>query len=155
LLFEKFRRHYGQDGDILIIKAPTPALNPTVDQAIIDRALEDDPEAAQAEWLAEFRNDIAAFIDRAVVDAAVSPGRHELPIGSGARYIVFVDPSGGSADSFTLAIAHRDKGGRGVLDCIRERRPPFSPEAVVQEFAETLKSYRVGIVTGDHYAGEW
>ena len=54
----------------------------------------------------------------------------------------------------TLAIAHRD-GGRDVLDCLRERRPPFSPEAVVQEFADVLKSYRISTVTGDRYAGEW
>jgi hypothetical protein len=42
-----------------------------------------------------------------------------------------------------------------VLDLIRERKPPFSPEAVVQEFAATLKNYGVHEVTGDRYAGEW
>lgn len=44
---------------------------------------------------------------------------------------------------------------RDVLDAIRERRPPFSPEQVVTEFAELLKSYRVSSVSGDRYAGEW
>ena len=34
----------------------------------------------------------------------------------------------------TLAIAHRDKDDRGILDAVRERRPPFSPDDVVQEF---------------------
>jgi hypothetical protein len=42
-----------------------------------------------------------------------------------------------------------------VVDALRERRPPFSPEDVVAEFAALLKSYRVGKVTGDRYAGEW
>ena len=37
----------------------------------------------------------------------------------------------------------------------RERRPPFSPDGVVQEFAELLKSYKVRRVVGDRYAGEW
>jgi hypothetical protein len=64
-------------------------------------------------------------------------------------------PSGGAVDSMTLAIAHRDRAGRAVLDCLRELRPPFSPEAVVGEFAAVLKSYRVSTVTGDRYAGEW
>jgi hypothetical protein len=36
-----------------------------------------------------------------------------------------------------------------------ERRPPFSPEAVVEEFAAVLKAYGCLEVTGDRYAGEW
>ena len=55
----------------------------------------------------------------------------------------------------TLAIAHRDGNERGILDLVRERRPPFSPEAVVAEFAETLQAYRVDKVTGDHWGGEF
>ena len=42
-----------------------------------------------------------------------------------------------------------------MLDALRERRPPFSPEDVVAEFAALLKSYRIDTVTGDRYAGEW
>ena len=42
-----------------------------------------------------------------------------------------------------------------ILDAVRERRPPFSPEQVVQEFADTLKAYHVSTVRGDRYAGEW
>jgi hypothetical protein len=41
------------------------------------------------------------------------------------------------------------------LDCLREVRPPFSPEAVVGEFAATLKAYGVSQVKGDRYAGDW
>jgi hypothetical protein len=54
----------------------------------------------------------------------------------------------------TLAIAH-DEEGVAVLDLIREHRPPFSPEAVVSEFAEVLREYHVRTVAGDRYAGEW
>ncbi len=42
-----------------------------------------------------------------------------------------------------------------VLDAVRERKPPFKPDAVVDEFATLLKAYRVGTVQGDRYAGEW
>jgi hypothetical protein len=55
----------------------------------------------------------------------------------------------------TLAIAHREKDGTVVLDAVRERRPPFSPEAVVAEFAELCRGYRVTKVLGDRYAGDW
>ena len=55
----------------------------------------------------------------------------------------------------TLAIAHREPSGVGVLDCLRERRPPFSPEDVVAEFSEVLRSYRIRKVIGDRFGGEW
>jgi len=38
---------------------------------------------------------------------------------------------------------------------VREVRPPFSPDAVVEEFAETLRRYRIGQVVGDRYGAEW
>ena len=55
----------------------------------------------------------------------------------------------------TLAICHRELDGRVVLDAVRERKPPFSPEDVVQEFAGLIKAYGIRMVTGDKYAGEW
>jgi hypothetical protein len=42
-----------------------------------------------------------------------------------------------------------------VLDLIRERKPPFSPEAVVEEFASTILKYRCSRCYGDHYGGNW
>ena len=70
------------------------------------------------------------------------------------RDVAACDPSGGSRDSFTCAIAHAESD-RVILDCVRERRPPFSPEAVCAEFAEVIKSYGLREVVGDRYAGEW
>ena len=54
----------------------------------------------------------------------------------------------------TLAITHRE-GDKVVVDAVRERRPPFSPDDVVIEFAATLKSYGIGTVQSDKYAGSW
>ena len=45
--------------------------------------------------------------------------------------------------------------GHGILDALREVKPPFSPESVVDEFAALLKKYRLTRVEGDRYAGEW
>jgi hypothetical protein len=66
----------------------------------------------------------------------------------------FVDPSGGSADAMTLAIAHKE-GSTVILDLTREVKPPFSPEAVADEFAETLRRYRIMRVVGDRFGGAW
>jgi hypothetical protein len=80
--------------------------------------------------------------------------RAQLPA-SGVFYRAFVDPSGGSDDSMTLAIGHRTRDKNIVIDAVREARPPFSPSAVVDDFAVLLKNYRVRKVDGDHYGGEF
>jgi hypothetical protein len=154
-LYRLYQQHYGEQGDdsILVAKGTSRELNPSLPQSVVDRALERDPSSASAEYLAEFRTDVESFVSREVVDAATCPGRFELPPGD-FQYIAFCDPSGGSSDAMTLAIAHAE-GGRVVLDLVRERRPPFSPEAVVADFAQTLKLYKISTVRGDHYSGNW
>jgi hypothetical protein len=155
VLWDAYRRHFGRAGSPpLVWKADTRTMNPTVPQSVVDEATEADPASAAAEYGAEFRTDVETFVAREVVDAAVVPGRHELPPAANNAYLAFVDPSGGSADSMTLAIAHRD-GECGVVDAVRERRPPFSPDDVVSEFAALLKAYDITEVHGDRYAGEW
>jgi hypothetical protein len=155
-LWNAYKRDYGLAGDprILIAKAASRTLNPTLSERIVERAFERDPVAASAEYGAEFRNDIEAFVSIEAVEACVAEGVFERAPMPGVVYFAFVDPSGGSADSMTLAIAH-DEDGVATLDAIREVKPPFSPEAVVREFADVLKMYRVGTVSGDRYAGEW
>ena len=54
----------------------------------------------------------------------------------------------------TMCVAHRE-GAKVIVDCIGERRAPFSPDSVVTEFAAVFKAYRVAKITGDRYAGEW
>jgi len=133
LLYEKFAKHYGRnDPDVLVIQAPSLKLNPTLDAGFIAEQLELDPEANGAEWNATWRSDIGSLVDPAVVQKLVAHGRHELPPMHRAVYTAFTDPSGGSADSFTLSICHREKDV-AIVDLIREVRPPFSPENVVEE----------------------
>lgn len=154
-LWDDHRRHFGKDeSPVLVWQADTRTMNPTVPQSVIDEAVERDPANAAAEYGAQFRSDVSTFVAREVVDRATVPGLYEVPRISEFAYTAFVDPSGGSADSMTLAIAHR-RGDCGVLVAVRERKPPFSPEDVVEEFATLLKSYGVTTVCGDRYAGEW
>jgi hypothetical protein len=155
-LWKIYRKHYGPAGDpsILVAQGASRDFNPTLPQQIVDRALERDLAAARAEYLAEFRSDIESYIAREAIEAIVSRGVRERAPLSNVSYIGFVDPSGGSVDSMTLAVAHKE-GGKAILDCIREVRPPFSPDVATKEFAETLKRYRVSTVRGDRYAGEW
>ncbi len=155
-LYATWKRDYGQNGDpaILVAKAPSRVMNPSLREKVVERAYERDPASAAAEYGAEFRTDVESFISREVVEAAVVPDRFELPRIAGVHYVGFVDPSGGSADDMTLAIAHLEKN-IAILDCVRVAHPPFSPDGVVADFAATLKSYSVYRVVGDRYAGEW
>ena len=159
-LWDAYRKHHGVDGDdVLVWQAATREMNPTVPQSFIDKHVLEDPARAAAEYGAVFRVDLEAFVAREVLDRCVVVARRELPRIEGVRYCAFVDPSGGSANSMTLAICHVEGDGSGasrvVVDVVRERRPPFSPDAVVEEFSALLKAYDVTSVRGDRYAGEW
>ena len=156
VLWDAFKRYHGQDDPHnLVWQASTRTMNPSVPQSFIDREFERDAASAEAEYNANFRSDIAEFVALEVLEACTANGLFEISPLSSVRYTAFVDPSGGSSDSFTLAIAHREPDDRVVLDCVRETRAPFAPEEVVTEFCQTLKSYGVTKVTGDRYAGEW
>jgi hypothetical protein len=156
-LWEQFTKHFGKVGDEipLVWRAPTNLMNPTVNEKLIQDALKDDYSSAKSEWLAEWREDIEAFLSLEMIDAVVVPYRFELPRIENAQYYAYIDPSGGRRDSFTLAICHKEDKGKYILDYIREIRPPFQPGAVVSEFSEILKSYGVNVVESDRYAAEW
>jgi hypothetical protein len=156
-LWDAYRKHYGEASDRLLVwQAPTRTMNPTVDQGIIDDALEEDPARASSEYLATFRSDVEAFVSKEVVDSVTVQGRYELPRVTGTAYVGAIDPSGGSSDSMTLAVAHYDhRTKRAVLDAVRERRPPFSPDDVTLEFTALLRAYGISRIQGDRYAGEW
>ncbi len=155
VLFTTYRRHFGkEDARVLVWKGTTAEMNPLIDPAVIAEAYEDDPAAAAAEFGAEFRDDIADFVPRAVVDACTVPERLELLPEGAIRYHAFVDPSGGSADSMTLAISHLFKG-KVILDAVREVKPPFSPFEVVRDFTHLMRTYGIREVVGDRYGGEF
>jgi hypothetical protein len=116
-LWETHRRHYGAAGDraILVAQAASQVLNPLLSQKVVDRAYERDPVRAAAEYGAQFRSDVEALVPSEVVNACIARGVRERPRSTAISYAAFTDPSGGSADSFTLAIAHRDSHGDAVL----------------------------------------
>ena len=117
--------------------------------------IERDPEGAQAEWLAAFRTDLQAAFSPEALEVCTVKGRYELPSSPFIEYRAFTDPSGGKADSFSLAIGHRGESGAVVIDLVRAWDPPFSPKDVTVQIAEVLKAYGCLTVTGDRFAAEW
>jgi hypothetical protein len=155
VLWNAFRRHFGAQGDplILVARGASRDLNPSLPQSVIDREYEKDAASAAAEYGAQFRADIESFVTIEVVERCVGDYVERAHLFE-HRYHAFVDPSGGSSDAFTVAISHWEANGV-VIDCVREVRPPFSPEATVADFAVLLRSYRINQVWGDRYAGEF
>jgi hypothetical protein len=155
-LYNAYRRHFGKDdARVLVWKASTLEMNPSVDKRIIEEAYESDPESAKAEFGGEFRTDLADFVSRETVDAVTMQDRHELPPEPGVAYAAFCDPSGGVSDSLTLAIAHLDRNDVCVLDALLECRPPFNPDEAVAQGVALCRCYGVTKIVGDRYAGEW
>lgn len=158
-LYEAYRLYFGKDDSsrVLVAQAPTALMNPTLDPDVIKQACDEDPVSASAEYGAQFRTDVESYISREAVEASVVPDRIELMPSSNNYYIAFCDPAGGSGqDAMTLAIAHKDKKtDKIIVDAFRVKRPPFSPDAVVQEFCELFDSYRVREVNGDHWGGDF
>ena len=159
-MWEASERHMGkEDSPVLFWKAATRVMHPSIPQSIVDDAIAADPDRAQSEWLAEFRSDLAKFIDRLVVEGLVIAGRYELSPKRDQDYVAFADPTGGASDSFVLAIAHAKEVPDGdpiaVLDLAREYRSPMMPETVVAEMCDILRQYRIDTVVGDAYGKNW
>ena len=159
LLYRKYRESFGKDDDdVLVIQAPTTALNPTIRQADIDAAMLKDQADAEAEWYARFRDDISGFIGRELLEALVENGVVSRPPRDNVAYYAFVDSSSGTSgggDSFTMAVGHRETRNDGpvtVIDYVYERVPPFSASAALDEVVKILKLYRITSATGDAYA---
>jgi len=154
IMAESFNDHYGKGGSVLCWKAPTRVMNPTYPKAEIEREYEKDPESAASEYGAEWRSDTSGAIPPEAVDAAAVPNRFGLEPMADVDYLGAIDPSGGRRDSFTMSIVHREDG-KIVVDAVKETRPPFRPETVVEDYAKTFKEYRITEIQSDRYAGEW
>jgi hypothetical protein len=109
-----------------------------IPQKAVDRRLR--KIMSTGRWLAEFRADLESFVSRLGGRGLHRSCVHERPPQAKLRTTVCDPAGGGGRDS--AAIAHRD-GAKPILDCVRELRPLFSPEAVVAQFSQTLKSYPI------------
>jgi len=152
-LWDAYRRYFrSHDPQVLVAQAPSKTMNPSLPQRVIEQAYDRDPESAKAEYGANFRSDLEAFINREVVESVTRSDPLELPFNSRNKYVAFVDPAGGGQDEYTLAIGHKENN-RMVVDLIRATRGV--PAVITEEYAAVMKSYSVRQVHSDKYAGSW
>jgi hypothetical protein len=152
-LWHYHENFYGQSSDeVLVIQAPSILLNPTLDQAYIERKIAASV-AARSEYLATWREDIESFLSYDAIQAVVGPHAELVP-DIHTAYKAAVDVSGGRHDSFALSIAHHT-GEKVVVDLVKCWQPPLDPLTVVKEIAEVCERFRITSITGDRYAAEW
>jgi hypothetical protein len=160
-LWRTFNKHYGPAGDplILVAKGTSREFNKTLSQSVVDRAMERDAASASAEYGAEFRVDIESFVNANVVNnKCVIRGLHERPAIRTRPYAAFADPSGGSADSFTLCIGHWDHSRKiVVIDALRKPAlrsiPPRSWMSIAVSSSPTTSI--VSSATSMRVCGQW
>jgi hypothetical protein len=149
--YERWRKFYGSDTDsVLVIKAPTRVMNPLFPQSEVDAAMASDPEAARGDFLSEWRDDLASYISRDLIEACVDRGVARRPFRQGVRYVSWFDSGGGRYDSFACGITHRE-GDLAVEDAHVEVRAPFDTSAAVARVAGLLREYRLAETMGDDY----
>jgi len=153
--YNTWSKCFGNDkAGTLVWVAPSRTMNPSLPQSEIDKAMAEDPASARAEYLAEWRDDVAAFISRELVESLVVRGRKELMPSPEKRYTAFVDLSGGRADPAALCIAHQ-KDGKAILDLLRRYKPPFNPHEVIRQMVLDLNHFGIRRVLGDNYSAEF
>ncbi|WOJ93679.1 hypothetical protein R0135_00580 [Congregibacter variabilis] len=152
-LWHNYRRHFATDSPVLVAQAPSRTMNPGLPQRVVDAAKDRDPVAAASEYGAEFRSDIQSFIDPVLLDSLTRSEPAVLPPAPGIKYTAFADPSGGGPDGFSLAICHRERD-TVIVDLVTERTRT-NPASVVSEYCKILQQYRIQVVGGDKYAGQW
>jgi hypothetical protein len=157
LMYRRWKELHGNDDvEDIVWLASSRTMNPALPQKVVDKAKLKDLQRANAEFESIWREDISDFVPRDVVDAAVDRGVLERAPMPGVEYFGFADPAGGSGrDSFSICIGHREPDNMVVIDCLRERPPRFVPKAVVKEYSDLLKRYRVSKIKSDRYASAW
>ena len=153
--YKAFKLYHGNAAaTTLIWNCPSRVMNPTLPQSVVDEALAEDLQAAKSEFLGEFRDDVAEFLPRSLIESLVVRNRRELLPRSEVQYFAFVDLSGGRHDDAALAIGHKGDG-KVVIDLLRRYKPPCSPSAVIGKMCSTLQQYGIRRAVGDNYGAEF
>jgi hypothetical protein len=146
VLFTDYQRGWGHDDpDLLVWRASSALMNPTITSSRLERERRLDPLRFQREYEAQFTDDLSACFEFGALQACVESGVRERSPLPAVQYKAFCDAASGEKkgnDAFTVGVAHKD-GDRAVLDVLRAWVPPFSPSAAIAAIADLLRQYRV------------
>lgn len=155
LLYKKWAKSFGKDDSrVLVVQGASRVFNNTLPKSVVDDAMADDPIAAKAEWLGEFRDDVTGYLEPELVASLARAAPLELPPRPDIQYTAFADASGGRGDAFAIAVAHLEDD-KIVIDACRATSPPFDPGRCVEDYCKLLRDYGLRKITGDNYSAGW
>lgn len=156
LLYDLWRSHFGRPGRVLVVHAPTRAMNPSFPAEQIERVRDRAPDVAAREFDGLWIDPDTALLDGPSVDACTRRAPLEEPPKIGARYAAAWDAAT-RGNSWTLVVA-RSAGDRVVVSCARQwtgsKVRPLDPAAVIAEIAAVLATYRVRYVACDAWGAD-
>jgi hypothetical protein len=159
LLYDLYKTHFGKPGRVLVVHAPTLAMNPAFDAAAIEALRARDPDAAAREHDAAWIDADTTFLAGGQVEACVRRSPLDRPAVEGAIYVATTDgASRGNGWTFTIARAVRvDKESFKIeIALAREwkgsKTAPLSPAVVFGQMAQLALPYRVRRVAADRWS---
>jgi hypothetical protein len=161
LLHDQYRAHWGQPGRVLVVHAPTHAMNPAFPIEQIEELRRTKPDVAAREYDAQWVDADSAFIESPTIDAAVRKAPLEEPRQPRSVYSAAMDAAT-RGNSWTLVIGRTDPGQDGlprvVISLARQwtgsKTSPLDPDQVLQEIAHICARYGVYEVAGDQWSSD-
>jgi hypothetical protein len=159
LVYDLWREHFGKPGRVLVVHAPTSAMNPTFPIAQIEAIRARAPDVASREYDAAWVDADSAFLDGVLIDQAVRRKPLEEPRMHGATYCAAMDPAT-RGNGWALIIARAEQLSedlvRVVVAVAREwkgsRLAPLDPDATLAEIAGVLRGYGLSEIACDGWA---
>jgi hypothetical protein len=144
--------------EMVCVKAPAYALNPIWwTQERMERLKETDPDVYRTDVEAEFLEPAESMFSSVEIESAMRAAPIHLEPDPRTTYVAAMDPATRSND-WTLVVAGKlDNGKKAVVYNARwqgSRANPLSPDAVLAEIADICRTYNIGTVFSDQYAGD-
>lgn len=168
LLHSLWKLHFGRPSDVLVVHAPTLAMNSvTVNRQAIEEVRLRDPDAAAREFDAVWADADAVLIPAAHIDLAMQSDEPWSDLGKGVLghpyqegfdYRAAMDPATrGNAWTLVIATQHYEKPTQRVVFCkqwVGSKVKPLSPDTVLAEQALILKEYHLDRCATDQFAAD-
>lgn len=163
VLFNLWKTHFGAPGKVLVVHAPTLAMNSrklggVVDESTIEDVRRRDPDGAAREYDAAWADASAALIPAAHIDAASTRKALEIPYVEGQDYAAAMDPATrGNAWTLVVATRHLETPKQQVVlarQWVGSKQHPLSPRSVLREIAVILQVFGLDSAATDQHAAD-
>lgn len=160
ILYELYREHFGKPGRVLVVHAPTRAMNPTFPAEQVEAIRQRQPDVAAREYDAAWIDADTAFFHGQSIDRAMRKAPLVIPFEEGHVYECVIDP-GFRSNAWTMAIATLRDTPTGLRPTVvlakqwqGSKANPLKPRDVFTEIANDLGPYGVDVVYSDQASGD-